>query len=140
MNDDVTRRARQSSTPRRPTSRAMVSSDDAKKEDLSAYSREDLVYKAKLAEQAERCVDSTRTRLDSDAGTTTGRVSRARRGRRASARSIAREGTTRRTRGTRSIARSIARAVGTRPRATGSMIVRSEIGVGVVGRETQDES
>ena len=26
------------------------------KEDLSAFSREDLVYRAKLAEQAERCV------------------------------------------------------------------------------------
>ena len=28
------------------------------KEDLGAFSREDLVYKAKLAEQAERCVRS----------------------------------------------------------------------------------
>ena len=30
------------------------------KEDLSAYSREDLVYKAKLAEQAERCARDRR--------------------------------------------------------------------------------
>jgi len=32
-----------------------MSASDATREDLSALSREDLVYKAKLAEQAERC-------------------------------------------------------------------------------------
>jgi len=42
------------------------------KEDLGAFSPEDLVYKAKLAEQAERCVRScARRRLLDDAGRTT---------------------------------------------------------------------
>lgn len=44
------------------------------KEDLGAFSREDLVYKAKLAEQAERCVRSCARRRvldDDDAGRTT---------------------------------------------------------------------
>jgi len=62
----------------------MVSSDDGKKEDLSAYSREDLVYKAKLAEQAERCVKSTGRGREVDSASTrgwmtTGRVVRRRR-------------------------------------------------------------
>ena len=86
----------------------MVSSDDGKKEDLSAYSREDLVYKAKLAEQAERCVNWTRLGLD--AGTTTGRVARRRR-----ASPIARDSTTKATGGAhpdRAIDRSIKRAIG----------------------------
>ena len=33
---------------------------DGVEEDLSAYAREDLVYKAKLAEQAERCARNDR--------------------------------------------------------------------------------
>ena len=37
-----------------------MSAGEATREDLSALSREDLVYKAKLAEQAERCARAMR--------------------------------------------------------------------------------
>ena len=54
---------------------------DGVEEDLSAYAREDLVYKAKLAEQAERCARHRIARANGDgrrAGRR-GRVSRRRR-------------------------------------------------------------
>ena len=105
----------------------MVSSDDGKKEDLSAYSREDLVYKAKLAEQAERCVNWTRLGLD--AGTTTGRVARRRRAEASRVPDRARfDDESDRRRPSRSRDRSIERARDrgrVRARRDGSMIVRS---------------
>jgi len=118
----------------------MVSSDDGKKEDLSAYSREDLVYKAKLAEQAERCVNWTRLGLD--AGTTTGRVARRRRAEASRVPDRARFDDDSADEAPVPIARSIDRArarSGTRSRAT-RRIDDCAIGMGGVGRGTLDES
>ena len=125
----------------------MVSSDDGKKEDLSAYSREDLVYKAKLAEQAERCVKSTGRGREVDSASTrgrmtTGRVVRRRRAETSRVPDRARFDDDSADEAPVPIARSIDRArarSGTRSRAT-RRIDDCAIGMGGVGRGTLDES
>jgi len=62
--DDDARRVRFGRDGRRTTTRRDEMAIGDSKEDLSAYSREDLVYKAKLAEQAERCARRTNDAID----------------------------------------------------------------------------